>query len=1084
MAKSVVIKLGNGDLHEGFSWVTAQLSFTAETLPEQYIGSLPAAPKLVELYRNWQLIYKSLCSRFRSVSPSQTLEDDNFEIGSGLITNVSEMSFEDLCKQLQKGLNDWLKAESFRNIEQQMRSQLDPTEEIRVIVETQDEVLRRLPWLGWDFFQDYPKAEISLSSPEYKRQEVAPIDRISDKVRILAILANTEGIDLAAEQQFLASLKEAQTQFLINPTRQEFNEQLWDAQGWDILFFAGHSHTEGETGRIYLNDNSDNNSLTLEQLEEALKTAIDNGLKLAIFNSCDGLGLAQTLEKLNIPVAIVLREPVPNQVAQVFFKHFLEAFAVEQLSLYLSVQQARKKLQGIEDEFPGASWLPAICHNPAVEPPTWIRLGGIPSCPYRGMAKFRERDAVWFFGRAQFTEALVAAVKKKPLVTIIGASGSGKSSVLFAGLIPKLKGERNSPSPPYILSFRPRSNPFGSLALAFAPICKSKKSQELEEELRQVEHSLSDQIESLVRQNPRTQYILIADQLEELFTLCSEADCQAFLASLLYAVKLAPGFTLVLSLRADFYGHLLQNPAWSDALQGTVMNLGPMSREELQTAIEQPAALRSVGLEQGLTDKLIQETEGHSGRLPLLASILTQLWSKQQQGWLTHQAYEEMRGVEETLVNHAETIYAQLNSEERSTAQQIFMQLVNFGEDQQVTRRLATREEVKSENWNLVSRLATSRLVITNRDESSGEVTLEIMHEALLRSWGRIEQWIQFDGAFRRWQEQHRAALRTWKSSDGDTGMFLRGKPLIDAENWLDQRQSQISEKGQEFIQLSSKRREYKIQREKRRLVVLTSLLGLATTAFVISAGLGVTAFLQSRRATLNQIHAIATSTDLLIAVHKPLEALIQSIRAKHLLNTLGGGSDSATEMQVNTSLLQSLYGIDELNRLKGGNTAAFSVDGKQIFTNNKENDILIVNRDGTLIRKIPGMLLYGVLRSNQMGNKLQRPATMEPPKFGQWMADWFQPSKDIKPDCEMWLLVQAAQLPKVLVRCWQPLATMAPLNFGTLTAKCFKPSMREGFPLGASPLVQMENCWSQPVTTKRLNCGAMTERKPLRSNR
>jgi WD40 repeat protein/energy-coupling factor transporter ATP-binding protein EcfA2 len=953
MAKSVVIKLGNGDLQEGFSWVTAQLSFTAGALPEQSIGSLPAAPELVELYRNWQLIYKSLCSRFRGSVSSLTLEDDNLEIGDGLITNVSEMSFEELCKQLQKGLNDWLKAESFRNIEQQMRSQLDPTEEIRVIIETQDEVLRRLPWLGWDFFQDYPKAEIALASPEYKRQDVAPVDRTSGKVRILAILANTEGIDLDSEQQFLASIKEAQTQFLVNPTRQEFNEKLWETQGWDILFFAGHSHTEGETGRIYLNENLDNNSLTLEQLEEALKTAIDNGLQLAIFNSCDGLGLAKTLEKLNIPVAIVLREPVPNQVAQVFFKNFLEAFAVEQLSLYLSVQQARRKLQGLEDEFPGASWLPAICHNPAVEPPTWIWMGGIPSCPYRGMAKFRERDAACFFGREQFTDELVAAVKKKPLVTLVGASGSGKSSVLFAGLIPKLKGEHNSSSPPFAIAFRPRSNPFGSLAIALAPLWKLKKSQELEEELREAEYVLSQRIESLVRQNTKTQYILIIDQLEELFTLCTEADRHSFLAALLYAVKSTPGFTLVLSLRADFYRYLLQDPAWSDALQGTVMNLGPMSREELQAAIEQPAALRSIGLEQGLTDKLIQETEGQAGRLPLLESILTQLWAKQQQGWLTHQAYEEIGGVDEILATHAETTYAQLNSEERSTAQQIFIQLIAFGEDRQATRRVATREEVKPENWNLVFRLATARLVITNQDESSGEGTLEIIHEALLRSWGRIELWIQVDGAFRRWQDQHRVALRAWESSNGDRGTLLRGKPLTDAENWLEQRQSQISEKGQEFIQLSLERRETKIRREQRRLVVLRSLLGVTTTAFAISAALGLTAVWQSRRATLSQIQAISTSSDNLFALNKQLEALLQSIRAKRLLKDLGG-SETATEGQVNTSLLQSLYGIDELNRLTGGNAVAFSSDSKHLFTN-AENDILIFNRDGTLVRKIPG---------------------------------------------------------------------------------------------------------------------------------
>ncbi|MEM6403489.1 MAG: NB-ARC domain-containing protein, partial [Cyanobacteria bacterium P01_D01_bin.116] len=158
------------------------------------------------------------------------------------------------------------------------------------------------------------------------------------------------------------------------PSRQEFNDKLWDSQGWDILFFAGHSQTNEETGVIYINENPTNNCLTIEQLKEGLKAAIDKGLQLAIFNSCDGLGLADGLEKLNIPTTIVMREPVPNRVAEEFFNYFLQGFAFEEKSLYTSVQEARRRLQGLEDDFPGASWLPVIFINPAEEPPTWVSL--------------------------------------------------------------------------------------------------------------------------------------------------------------------------------------------------------------------------------------------------------------------------------------------------------------------------------------------------------------------------------------------------------------------------------------------------------------------------------------------------------------------------------------------------------------------------------------------------------------------------------------------------------------------------------------------------------------------------------------
>jgi CHASE2 domain-containing sensor protein len=144
---------------------------------------------------------------------------------------------------------------------------------------------------------------------------------------------------------------------------------LWDAT-WDILFFAGHSATEGEQGRIHLNPQD---SLTIEELRYGLQRAIANGLQLAIFNSCDGLGLAYELEQLHLPQLIVMREPVPDRVAQEFLKQFLIAFSSDQ-PFYVAARQARERLQGLEDEFPCASWLPIICQNPTSISPTWQEL--------------------------------------------------------------------------------------------------------------------------------------------------------------------------------------------------------------------------------------------------------------------------------------------------------------------------------------------------------------------------------------------------------------------------------------------------------------------------------------------------------------------------------------------------------------------------------------------------------------------------------------------------------------------------------------------------------------------------------------
>ena len=375
MSKLVILNIGSGNLLRGFPQVTVRIWTRGRSLPEQSVGSLPAAPRLIELYRTWQSIYRCLCN-FQSLRSSVLAaeEDELLEIDEAGITNVSQISLDQVSQQLCKDLNAWLSAPGFLKIERHMRSQLHPQEDIRMILETDDEWLRRLPWHKWEFFQDYPKADISLSQSEYRYRQLFQRKVQKNKIRILAILGNSKNIDVQLEQKFLQSLPNAEIKFLVNPSGQEFNAQLWSPLGWDILFFAGHSQTEEQTGRLYINENPTNNSITIEKLEEALKASIERGLMLTIFNSCDGLGLALALERLDIPVVIVMREPVPNYVAQEFLRYFLEAFAIEQLSFNQAMRQSCRMLQGLEEDFPGASWLPISCQNPAIELPAWWQL--------------------------------------------------------------------------------------------------------------------------------------------------------------------------------------------------------------------------------------------------------------------------------------------------------------------------------------------------------------------------------------------------------------------------------------------------------------------------------------------------------------------------------------------------------------------------------------------------------------------------------------------------------------------------------------------------------------------------------------
>ena len=444
MIYSVVINLGSGNLSEGFPDVSARLWALNHSRPQQFVGSLPPAPNLVYLYRNWQMLYQSLCSRLarktRHLQPLQKQDDDDeLEIDDSEITNISVVDFNNLCQQLQPDMSHWLESPGITSLSRQLRTTLNPADEIQIIIETQDITIQKLPWHLCSFFQDYPRSEISFSRTEYKRHPRLPLSAFSrNKVRILAILGNSQGINLEKEQRFLQTLPDAEIEFLVKPSRQEFNDKLWDLQGWDMLFFAGHSQTKQGSGIIYINENPTNNSLTIEQLAEGLKAALEKNLQLVIFNSCAGLGLAHSLEKLNIPTTIVMREAVPNRVAEEFFNYFLQAFAFEKKSLYMSVQQARRRLEGLEDDFPCASWLPITFINPAEEPPNWVNLKEFGEQTNTKRRSERNRhdwgeaiDVSIFYGRDDEINTLKKwmVTDNCRLITIIGMGGIGKTTL-------------------------------------------------------------------------------------------------------------------------------------------------------------------------------------------------------------------------------------------------------------------------------------------------------------------------------------------------------------------------------------------------------------------------------------------------------------------------------------------------------------------------------------------------------------------------------------------------------------------------------------------------------------------------------
>jgi CHASE2 domain-containing sensor protein len=244
---------------------------------------------------------------------------------------------------------------------------------VRLLLQIEDLQLHRLPWQVAGIFEKYNFTEVVLSSPQSESSEQS-ISVKKSGVRILAILGNSQGLNLEKEEKILKELPTENVEFLVEPQREKISDRLWE-QPWDILFFAGHSSSseDNATGQIYINQTD---KLNLQELRYGLKKAIANGLKIAIFNSCDGLGLAKALSDLKIPQVIVMREPVPDIVAQSFLTGFLTLYANGN-SFYRSVREAREKLQGLEDRFPCATWLPTVYQHGTTHAPTWEELQGV-----------------------------------------------------------------------------------------------------------------------------------------------------------------------------------------------------------------------------------------------------------------------------------------------------------------------------------------------------------------------------------------------------------------------------------------------------------------------------------------------------------------------------------------------------------------------------------------------------------------------------------------------------------------------------------------------------------------------------------
>jgi WD40 repeat protein/DNA-binding SARP family transcriptional activator len=585
-----------------------------------------------------------------------------------------------------------------------------------------------------------------------------------------------------------------------------------------------------------------------------------------------------------------------------------------------------------------------------VAPPAAVQLYN----PYKGLQPFAIDDSLYFFGQEVMTGRLLAAVQEQSFVALIGASGSGKSSVIHAGLAASLASplsrQQDSGGDVWcIASMRPGVTPLAALAdslldCGYMPPSHSSLSELLHHDeltLNAVAAALPSLNQAGKGENRARRLLLIVDQFEEIFTLCHDSQARnSFMRFLLNTGKGSvpgrPSAVVVLSMRADFLGGALQHRGLADALQEHTLLLGPMVRSELQRAIEEPARLQGAALEPGLVDRILGDIGTEPGRLPLLQFALALLWLRQQDGWLTHATYDEIGGLRGALTDYADDVYLHLSLPEQQAARRVFLGLVEPGFDAQDIRHLATRAEIGDSYWPVVQRLADARLVVTNTNVE-GEETVELAHEALIREWRRLHEWLAADQEFRRWQQQARIAAEHWRQNGEDESTLLYGVRLAEAERWVNDRQADITPLLHRYVASGAALREQKrleeISRQERelqqvqaaaaadrrrleveqvsrlRLRRLTSVVAIATCVAIVAA---LAAWQAQRRAEDNArvAHSRQMIAQAVSVMHSdPDLALLLSLESLRLDGSPQSRTTLFRELEIDARLQRILYG-------------------------------------------------------------------------------------------------------------------------------------------------------------------------------
>lgn len=424
-----------------------------------------------------------------------------------------------------------------------------------------------------------------------------------------------------------------------------------------------------------------------------------------------------------------------------------------------------------------------------------------PPCPYKGLVPFERSDADVYFGREDELESLLRRLCDAGLLAIVGASGSGKTSLLAAGLEAAVsRGAVADTARWHVLRMRPGAQPLADLAARLANLTGVAAGTILAE-LREGNEALDLAARQVVAGDDRAQLLLVVDQFEELFTVCDDEEARRrFAATLVHAAtQHGRRVTVVIAIRADFYGHCAALPAFAEVLTANQVLLGPLDEERLRAVMERPAEQVGLRLEPGLVETILPEVVGRPGVLPLLEHTLLETWHRRHARTLTLSGYRSAGGIRGALAKTADEAYLSLDAGSQQIARAIFTRVTEPREGTEDTGRRVQLDELEAIGepatvHAIVEQLATARLLTVD------EHTCELTHEALIKAWPRLRDWLDDDRESRRILSHVRDSAKAWDALGRDPGELYRGARLDAVLEWRDENRQLLTATEQEFI--------------------------------------------------------------------------------------------------------------------------------------------------------------------------------------------------------------------------------------------------------------------------------------------